>query len=378
MRYETKNKSGAVLLVVLFVVMVITTLSLGFLSRSDVQLAFGRNMVLHSQMDYLAESGLEQAKGLILNPQEVASQYWTGETQQQLSPGSADFYDVTVSKLSQGNYEIVSTAYRDSQGQRIGQSSLQAELRLDPCIAYWQSLREPISEEVTIEGDIYCDDDLAILGSVNGDVYSSGAVAGWPTGQIHENTTPPIALPGLEYSDFDTSYYIGDDQYLVHEIASGRYEGLVLEPSAGNPAGIFYVDGILDLEGVAEISGTLVIKDNLRLYDNAEVVITAVKNFPALIVGHDVTIEKESTSLSITGLAQIGNHIDMRNMLGSSLSVTGALCILGDGIKNTSGCTVNITADHEQAAIEIWYAETDTLQRWGPAADAFYKAIGRN
>ena len=58
-------RSGAALLVVLLVVMVITILSLGFLSRSDVELACGQNMVLHTHMDYLAESGLEHAKGLI-------------------------------------------------------------------------------------------------------------------------------------------------------------------------------------------------------------------------------------------------------------------------------------------------------------------------
>ena len=81
---------------VLFIVMVITVLSLGFLSRSDVELACGRNMVLRTQMDYLAESGLEHARGLILNPQDVAAEYWTGAAGQQLVAGSDDYYDVEV------------------------------------------------------------------------------------------------------------------------------------------------------------------------------------------------------------------------------------------------------------------------------------------
>jgi len=82
-KYKT-NRQGAALLVVLFIVMVITVLSLGFLSRSDVELACGQNMVLRTQMDYLAESGLEHARGLILNPQDVVSEYWTGATGQQV------------------------------------------------------------------------------------------------------------------------------------------------------------------------------------------------------------------------------------------------------------------------------------------------------
>ena len=67
-KYKT-HRRGVALLVVLFVVMVITILSLGFLSRSDGELACGQNMVIRTQMDYLAESGLEHAKGLILRKQ---------------------------------------------------------------------------------------------------------------------------------------------------------------------------------------------------------------------------------------------------------------------------------------------------------------------
>ena len=58
------NQKGTALLVVLFIVMAITILSLGFLSRSDVELACGENMILKTKMDYLAESGLEHAKDL--------------------------------------------------------------------------------------------------------------------------------------------------------------------------------------------------------------------------------------------------------------------------------------------------------------------------
>jgi type II secretory pathway component PulK len=72
------GRRGAALLIVLIVIMAITVLSLGFLSRSDVELACGENMVLRTQMDYLAESSLEHAKGLILNPQDISSEYWTG------------------------------------------------------------------------------------------------------------------------------------------------------------------------------------------------------------------------------------------------------------------------------------------------------------
>ena len=40
--------------------------------------AGGQNSELRMAMDYLAESGLEHAKGLLLNPQEISGDYWTG------------------------------------------------------------------------------------------------------------------------------------------------------------------------------------------------------------------------------------------------------------------------------------------------------------
>ena len=92
---NSKNR-GSALLVVLLIVMAATILSLGFLSRSDVELACGQNMTLRTQMDYLAESGLEHARGLILNPQDVETEYWAGAVRQQLVAGSDDYYDINL------------------------------------------------------------------------------------------------------------------------------------------------------------------------------------------------------------------------------------------------------------------------------------------
>ncbi|MCK5473259.1 MAG: hypothetical protein KAI59_04450, partial [Planctomycetes bacterium] len=99
----------------------------------------GQNMILRAQMDYLAESGLEYARGLILNPPEP-NEYWTGEVGLQIVQDSNDYYDVGVVLFAGDpndpnqpcDYEITSTAYRKKGIDRIGQSSLTAELRVDP------------------------------------------------------------------------------------------------------------------------------------------------------------------------------------------------------------------------------------------------------
>ncbi len=135
------------LLVVLFIVMTVTIVSLGFLSRSDVELACGQNMILRAQMDYLAESGLEHARGLLVNPPDPNLGYWAGADGLQIVENSNDYYDVDVIQLplvdpcdpNVCDYEITSTAYRDKSGVRVGESILKAKLHIDPNTAYWVS-----------------------------------------------------------------------------------------------------------------------------------------------------------------------------------------------------------------------------------------------
>jgi hypothetical protein len=136
-----KNEKGIALLVVLFIVMAVTVISLGFLTRSDVELSCGTNMVLRTQMDYLAESGLEHARGLIINDVNYPASL-TG----QLQAGSDDYYhfavigsDVDPCDPNICSYEITSIAYRDKDGDRVGESFLTGHLYVDLNTVNWTS-----------------------------------------------------------------------------------------------------------------------------------------------------------------------------------------------------------------------------------------------
>ena len=82
------------------------------------------------------------------------------------------------------------------------------------------------------------------------------------------------------------------------------------------------------------------------------------------------------TRININGYAQIGHHIDMKNKTGSTINVLGALYILGDGIKNTSGCSLTVTAAPMKSALQIW-TDASSQSVWSPAGGAFYKNIQR-
>jgi len=380
------SRRGAALLVVLFIVMVITVLSLGFLSRSDVELACGRNMVLRTQMDYLAESGLEHARGLILNPQDISTEYWTGDAAQQLVAGD-DYYDVAVMRddsdpANRCNYIIDCNSYRLRSGEKIGRSTISAELRLDPCIAYWAGSSTVISGQITINGDVFCNGNLTNNGSIGGDVFASGTITGANIeGQRNELVAQaPADWPGLVSSDFGPTYYIGSTSYSAEIVDANVHPMGSFNPSAGNPAGIRYCNGDLELNGQLDIKGILVVNGTLKVNECGEggQKITAVKNFPALLVSGEMVVENGATLL-INGLAQIGQRIVINaGVVNADIGVIGGLFIANGGIDGitSSFVSVDVTAAPAIASIQTWPA-AGMARRWGPAAGTFFRNIER-
>jgi hypothetical protein len=143
-------RRGAALLIVLFIVMAVTMVSLSFLTRSDAELSSGHGMISHSQMGYLAESGIDHARGLILNPSGIDTGslgYWSGATRQQITSGN-DYYDVNVvldeTYSSPGlKYDITCVAYREENGVKTLGSTLTASLTVnvtEPGISVWDRI----------------------------------------------------------------------------------------------------------------------------------------------------------------------------------------------------------------------------------------------
>jgi hypothetical protein len=144
------GRRGAALLVVLFIVMAVTIVSLSFLTRSDAELSGGQGMISRSRMNYLAEAGIEHARGLILNPSGIDTGslgYWPGATRQQITSGN-DYYDVSVvldtTYPSTGmKYDITCAAYREENSVKTLGNTLIASLKVDvtePGISVWDRI----------------------------------------------------------------------------------------------------------------------------------------------------------------------------------------------------------------------------------------------
>jgi len=328
-------RGGFALLAVLMIVMVITIMALGFLSRSDVELACGENMVVRTQMDHLAESGLEHARGLILNPQDVASEYWTGEPLQQLVAGSRDYYDLTVTRddtdpTNRSNYTIDCNSYRLSGSERIGRSNLRAELRLDPCIALWTGNDAIIWSGLVVNGDIYCNGNLENRGTIDGDAFAN-TLSGNISGRHKTAGDLSLSWPRVTVADFTSNY-------ATQTITSGSLGGQTLGPY--DPVRVCHRGGNLTLAGNVQIAGMLVVDGDL-VVQGIRNIVTAAKNLPALLVTGDLTIENGCT-LEVNGLVVVDGDMYVSSD-AADIDIVGGLFVEGKLIQTALDETGNNT-----------------------------------
>ena len=320
-RRNIADRRGFALLAVLMIVMVIAVVSLGFLSRSDVELACGRNMEVRAQMDYLAESGLEHARGLILNPQDVAAEYWTGESLQQLVAGSSDYYDLVVARddtdpTNRCNYIIDCNSYRLDNGQETGRSGLSAELRIDPCIALWTGNDAILWSGFTVNGDVYCNGNLESAGTIGGDAFAN-TLSGNITGGHKAVGDLSLAWPRVTVADFTWIY-------ATQTITSSSLSGQTLGPY--DPARVCYRNGSLTLAGNVQVEGMLVVDGDLVVQGSGNI-ITAAKNLPALLVTGYLRIESAGI-LQVNGLAVIEGEMQI-SADAADIDIVGGLFVAG-------------------------------------------------
>ncbi|MCK5171947.1 MAG: hypothetical protein KAR47_01060 [Planctomycetes bacterium] len=152
-RFRKNSRSGVALLVVLFVVMAVTVISMRFIARASMVLACGENAVSRCQTDYLAQSALTHAKALIVSPDNATPLgAWAGAGIQ-IDAESSDYYDLTIfdpvlevvdpNAADVYSYGIQCSAYILVGGQRTAQTNLDATLRFDTATttAFYKSIK---------------------------------------------------------------------------------------------------------------------------------------------------------------------------------------------------------------------------------------------
>ncbi|MBN2129659.1 MAG: hypothetical protein JW741_09185 [Sedimentisphaerales bacterium] len=302
---------------ILCIIMAIAIISLGFLSRSDIELASGSNMLRRVQMDQMADSALEHARGLLLNPQEVSSTYWTGDTYQQLIGGSSEYYDVTVARdvsdpYDYCTYSIDCEAYRLVSGEKVARSGLSTELRFDPSIALWTGAQTTLGQRFALFGDLYCAGSVTSLGMMRGDAFCE-ALSGTFTGRQNAAAELALAWPEATVVDFST-------RYATLPLSGGTLSDFTFGPST--PVRVVYRAGDLTLNGNVSIDGMLLVDGDLAIR-GAGIKIVGAKNLPALYVTGDMTVGAVER-VTVQGLAVVDGTVTV-SAAATKVQITGAL-----------------------------------------------------
>jgi hypothetical protein len=321
----TSRSRGVALLMVLIIVLAITIITTGFLARADVELACGQNMLMRSQVDHLADSALEHAKGLLLHPQEISGTYWTGATGLQLVAGSSDYYDVAVTRdpADYCNYNIACEAYRLKDGQKAGRCALNAVLRFDPCVGFWTLMDTSLRQNWVLHGDLFTPGGVvneAVNASLDGDVFATTLSGKGCIGQTKPYTTVPMAWPPVTNAYVNPSYTSTD---LLADTVS----------SSSTLTRIWRRSGNLTVTTNVTFQGMLLVTGDLTIV-GSEVEILAAKNLPALYVGGNLVLEGVN-DLTVQGLAVVDGDLYVGADV-SNVKFVGGLCLRG-AIYETSG-----------------------------------------
>jgi cytoskeletal protein CcmA (bactofilin family) len=289
--------------------------------------------------------------------------YWTGATGQQLVVGN-DYYDIAVVRddsdpTNRCNYIIDCNSYRLRNSEKIGRSSMRAELRLDPCIAFWIGNDTIVWSGIAINGDIYCDGTLINKGVIDGDVFAN-ALSGTITGRQKALANLSLAWPRVTVADFTSNY-------TTQTIADSNLTGPF---GPYNPIRICYRTGDLTLIGNAQIEGMLVVDGNLTVQGIANT-ITSAKNLPALLVTGNL-IAESGGNLQINGLAVVDGTMQV-SADAAGINILGGLFVKNGIVDNGN---ITITAAPSKTAIVVWSA-MGIEEKWGQAAGAFFKSIQR-
>ena len=128
-RKKTRNhRRGMAMLVVLFIVMAVVTITSGILYRADMALAGGQNFCRRTQADYAAWAGLEYARALILEDPNTPKPQ-TGTDQNGIF--LPFLYTVTISPSAIANqFPVRCVAYYKTEDK--ARSELTATIVYDP------------------------------------------------------------------------------------------------------------------------------------------------------------------------------------------------------------------------------------------------------
>ncbi len=345
------------MMLVLLLVAVASILGVSYITSATIKLLGSENLVRTARAQYLSESGLDHALYVLRTTPDTL----TGSSANPLGPfhvdATGDYYE----------FSAVNDAYDPERYYLTAQARVGALTRTSSCVVYrGVQLRNDIIHGMiiggagaslpiglTINGDLHNNGSFLFNNAhIYGDVGSVGAV--WdPFGWIDGTVTEGLALvdmPDVQLSHYQayshnglssTAMRLTTDEFLgIDPLNNG---GIVLPGNSGGVLWLTPASGTnVYLTGAINFNGTIIIDGSVTLTKDAQISITPVKGFPAIVATGNLYVEKKSQAL-IDGLVVLAGGVFGASGQGKDSTTT----INGGLISGFSGYDANLKGTHE-------------------------------
>lgn len=385
-RRGRRLRRAYILLVVLGFTAVITSLGLAFLEAHQTVMPEAINRYGACRAQYLAESGVYIANHFLMYPPTgiTPPAYWTGANNIAVD-ATSDYTNVATVRDATNLRLYTVTAVgvaRNPDGTVRGKRTITEKVIVpEPpkmhipyaCLVksvWWTGwgYGSYIPSNVILSGDIHGEDGwLWVAGSCSGDVSATEEIYWMGSGSPTSFTeyAPSVAIPTTSTSIYST-YKISTGTYSAYSYGSDSMTSTQatalnnLDWSTTNPGRIILREGNLRLRDGAQLNGTLVVTGELR-FDGANIKVTAVQNYPALVVAGHVGFESSNSVATITGPVLCAGEIRDRNKSRARLTVSGAtLAVLGIDL-DASDSQFRFTYDETRAQYYDFAASANDL-----------------
>ena len=342
---RSTRRRGYILIIVLGLTAIISTLGLSFLNAHSTVMPEAVNRFRATRARYLAESGVDIATHFLLYPPTTVSAdgYWPGANGIAVD-GTSDYTDVAVQQDAGDPNQFTVTALgvaHDFDGTTVvGKQTVTAQV-LRPFDGKWRIPYGYLARglailpaTVQVLGDVHSNNALLGNGWCQGNVSAAGA-ASWPGSgpPASVSSMQPVFTPPPADSALYAAYSIKGKDYTAHalgrrDLTPGQANAVnAIDMSLTNPGRILLADpGDFTLRSAATLTGTLVVAGDLKFHQNT--LLTAVANYPALVVTGDIVADKDEAKLTVIGSVICGGSILDRGRPNVFLSVRGA-CTAG-------------------------------------------------
>ena len=365
-RAHARRRRGVAMLLVLGVVVIASVLGYAMLSSAAITKQANANVAVTASAQGIAESGVNLALYYLQNPGKSPtypatpaadynrSYYWQGTNGQFVDIGSPAIGSVKVAVTrvlvnNRPRYQVV--AYGRTAGSTLERKAeatllVNAEYRVDHAAMF--------TNDVTLPGNTR----IGTAGMNNGDVYSNGALVIRTGGIVYGQGTrrkitstpvqpsasplpawaPAPAVPKIvptfdevrSYSKYEFPKGTEYNATVLTGVTS-LASGAKLEPTSGNPAGVYIVPGNFTMHSGSEVVGTLIVQGTLTfagaLVGGETRIRSAQPGFPAVIVKDNMIFGSPlgiAPVARIQGLTYVGGKVDGTGLL-PTLDVRGAL-----------------------------------------------------